>query len=187
MAGGKTVRTGIKKGLVALLDKISDIRKPLAGSRAARAADRARARERLVSLRQQGTADISNRRVRELAQKDQASLQADRDTAAAALRRARAEGKAIGTNFNRPPDKHPSFFRIKGPPEGGQSRTHRYATQRLASDRSTRDTIQDRVYDLLSPGRTGGTRTAAQRRLDRATGRNAPQRRIGRDVRRGGR
>ena len=176
MAAGKI----IKKGVRALLDKISDVRKPLVGTRAARAADRARARERLVSLRQQGTADISNRRVRELAQKDQASLQADRNTTAAALRRARAEGKVTGLNLNRPPP--------------GSGRTHRYATQRLLSDASTKAATPRRVWELLDSVRPGasvptpwGKRTATQRRLDRATGRNAPQRRIGRDVRRGGR
>ena len=164
MAAGKTIR----KGLRALLDKISDVRKPIVGTRARRAHERARASSGTrVAPQRQSTADIANKRVRELAQKDQARLQADRDTAAGMLRRARGERKAVGA--------------ARGDREATTLHARRHSTWPVRPRRGVFELLGDPTPGDRARGRLSRTENRAQKRIDRATGRNAPQRKVGRN------
>lgn len=170
MAVGKIIRKGVR----ALLDKISDVRKPIAGTRARRAHERARARSGTrVDPQRQSTADIANKRVREQAQRDQARLQADRDTAAGMLRRARAERKVVGA--------------ARGDREATTLHARRYFGSMRRPRREVFELLGDPTPGARARGRLRRPEGRAQKRIDRATGRNAPQRKVGRNPPRGGR
>ena len=180
MAASKLIKELVEKGV----DALSNLRKPIVGTRAQRARNARVAKKRphpllsVPSSRDGGqrvrswrptTKDISNERVREIAQKDQASLQADRNVAAGALRRARGrQDKMKWDGISLPPTRS----------RRGRVHVRGAQTRELAVDPFTDGGVPrapQRVRDLISP-----LKSRAQRRVDRATGRNAPQRKIGR-------